>query len=83
LYGQVSGVCLLFAPRLSSLENTGRRYVGNNWFALKALFAVRIASLGDTILNIYTVLYIQRTPQRTDAEALRSKAFSWLSGAEL
>jgi hypothetical protein len=88
LYRQVSGVCLLFAPRFSSLENTGRRYVGNNSFSLKALFAVKIASLCDTILNlcytmdIYTTLYIQRTPQRTDPEVLRSKAFSWLSGAE-
>jgi hypothetical protein len=68
------------------LKNAGGRYVGNNSFALKPLFAVRIASLDDTILNIYTmnvytILYIQRTPRRTGPEVLRSKAFS--SGAEL
>jgi hypothetical protein len=56
--------------------------MGNNYVCLEGPVAVKIAPLGVTILNIYTILNIQRTSQRTDP-VLRSKAFAWLSNAEL
>lgn len=34
-------------------------------------------------MNIYPILYIQRTSRRTNPEMLRLKAFSWLPSVEL
>jgi hypothetical protein len=66
-------VVLLLIPCRISVD----RSAGNHFVSLKGFVAIRIMSLGDSILNI------QKTPVRDYPEVPKLKAFSWLSSAEL